>query len=98
MIRMFLCKKITEREICETAGPVAQFAAYRPLNVPKQLSSIQSGETYGSQVYRWFTHKYNVLPNEGKSKIEGLIRSPMNTAVHIQELYIYYVLLPSMVY
>lgn len=56
---------LTEREIRQAAGPVAQLAAYRPLHVPQQLPGIIAGETDGSQVYSGPSYFHYVLPHEG---------------------------------
>ena len=55
----------TEREVCQTAGPAAQLAANRSVNVPQQFPGFVAGEAHGPQVYSRPPHFHHFLPHEG---------------------------------
>ena len=56
---------MAEREVCETAGSVAQLVAYRFVNVPQQFPSVVSGETDGLEINCRPAHFHHFLPHEG---------------------------------
>ncbi len=83
---LFYLNRITEREVCQAVGPVAQFAANRSVHVPEQFPGLIAREAHGSQVYRRSAHFDHVLPYEGNIQMHKLFVQLVSTLLRMDKL------------